>query len=1547
MTTYYVSPSGNNQNTGKTTDTAWKTLNFAIERLNPGDTLNVMAGEYDAGEQGASTGWSWTVNGSVSQPITIKSYGGDAILTGSASGSQNGYPLPIKDTGITHTMVDGSVVTYKGNKNSNALLKLVDCSYLILDGLWIYNSLAMGIEIVGSSLNKVTDWYVGHPSATTNAAKSHHIIIRNCTIADHRSRCMRIKQSFDVIVEDCNIYFGGWGFPDGGGGIQLIPCHYATIRRNKLHHLGGETIIMRNVGPAYNSRNVYIYDNISWDCEDGFYIDCAEKAIVARNFIYTTRQERKAPETKHTGGILTVHEGINDPVNVGIVVRTNEYDMQPGPCHDAFIISNIIVGCDTGILVKIDPTENPQEMQNVVIINNVVANSVSGENYRFGAKNVKDGVFKNNVSIHSSAGKHIGISGGATANSYFSDWDCDYNVYAGSDPTSDSQFYANLRGSNDQYDADVGYSTAAPDKGALVLRDDRAGYYVNFELAADWNDASGFVNALTSDAYNAGTAVTPSSDWNSDPYGQDPRDWVNVAYDFTNMGVKRIRSGTWDAGADEYGTSGVGSPVISSFTVNGGSSATVTTSDSVFFSCSASGGSGELQFWIYTKDPDNTIIYAPSGSHTYSATGDYTAKVVVRDELGYTDTATVSVTVTSETGAPSGAVTMDQILTYGGEASISTTGKPKAMFAILGGGVTDDTLVDNEILSMGLWAQSGQCAASLYAEHDAGTTITRTLNASGGFLHLITSDSVNSGNVVAVSGVDSDGFDLSWPSNHGSRKALIYTWYGDGVGTPFVGMVPLGANGSTYSWTGDYNCLIMPAALTAYSGRTQRGAISLGMAVRDGNQWCISYQNKNNRTSSQIDASIYTDRIAYCPSVSAYVTIESWTSEGGTIKVNGGDVDADTPLGLFNITDQTWDLGIYGTPTSTGSNTYTSSADVDLGSLGIDGQILWSLGLLGESYGVNLTDDTGGVFSFFGADDTNNYTISVQSDVGAPVSDESSYYADQYVQRSYDGTLLTEGNQSIVTDGFDINPTTVSSTSYKNVYALFETTEGSSAITASFDYYNLAFPDDDHLETGETIRFVSTSAPTGGYELASFQWVIDGIVGSTNYYTSNAFSTPGWHTVSLTVTDTNAAEATVEKVIYIWLGQFQIEYDDSVAIYPPWGYGEVPLTCYIYGDYVTVTPPEGGTISKWIWEVAGRRFVTDPGDDVSWYQEEPGNFTLWFSVEYEPIPGTYGTTQWHGFDNQFVFVDLISSDVKILSDIGPYRTIHSDQEVKFGVSAYSIVQTNDKHTYDTILWDFGDGTTLDSTDGDSYTDYWEPTHTYEADVPFYKWYDVTVTLNDGLDTEISGVFTNFIGVFRSDWNYYKIVAQNIDELITRIQNLKAIDFLDGTWIQESSPNTNVWTHTESMPWADSGVYVVEDGTPLTPQNSIADCQANAGSYYVSGTSPLVVHVHASDSGSPNTNGSAYRWLYGFKINVHDTVSVGESVTAGGIRNISVTDALTAGESVSASGPMNPSLSDAVSLSESITVQIQAIVYARNANVSDDIEVGESVTVSIP
>lgn len=206
MTTYYVSTSGNNSNSGTSTSSPFKTINYAVGRCGSGDTVYVRNGTY-------TEGISLTKSGTKSNYNTLTNYQNEKVTIKRSDIYNHGISVSsnywvISGFEITNTWHPITV----GKGYHDVIMKNLDChrngySLVLNDGS--YN---MSIE----------DCIFHHPhSGSTNFIGlrgednfiSHHITIRNCTFNDcgHNSINFYTSQAnqhydgtTDILIEGCN-----------------------------------------------------------------------------------------------------------------------------------------------------------------------------------------------------------------------------------------------------------------------------------------------------------------------------------------------------------------------------------------------------------------------------------------------------------------------------------------------------------------------------------------------------------------------------------------------------------------------------------------------------------------------------------------------------------------------------------------------------------------------------------------------------------------------------------------------------------------------------------------------------------------------------------------------------------------------------------------------------------------------------------------------------------------------------------------------------------------------------------------------------------------------------------------------------------------------------------------------------------------------------------------------------------------------------------------------------------------------------------------------
>ena len=227
-TDYYLSPSGNDGNSGTFTS-PWLTFNKAIPNLKPGETLYVRGGTY------YQNGYHWIApTGLANQPITIKAYGQEKPI------------------------FDGR------NQNSDLLVIKNSVAYIIIDGLTIQN--------------------YGHPDwgggAIFTQGGAHHITIRNCTFLNNgliqQAHHIYIGAPGDNIIVHNNFFKNE---TRAGGGVHLWGKG-STFSKTNIYIYNNIFINdYWGVVAGDGVQNLHIYNNtfynnasninFEWDGQDG------------------------------------------------------------------------------------------------------------------------------------------------------------------------------------------------------------------------------------------------------------------------------------------------------------------------------------------------------------------------------------------------------------------------------------------------------------------------------------------------------------------------------------------------------------------------------------------------------------------------------------------------------------------------------------------------------------------------------------------------------------------------------------------------------------------------------------------------------------------------------------------------------------------------------------------------------------------------------------------------------------------------------------------------------------------------------------------------------------------------------------------------------------------------------------------------------------------------------------------------------------------------------------------------------------------------------
>lgn len=215
--TLHVSADGNDANDGTSSTKAFRTLQKAADRAEPGDTVLIGDGTYDDG--------------------------GDTKSRGSSLVSLRKFGRP--DAWTTFKAAPGArpVLRPKGWGGIN-----ITGSYYIIDGLTVtgFNDSIRLVDALKEAQNKKPDPYFntngivieGRQSAPDK--KPHHVIIRNCTVSKMPGAGICALEADYFTIEDNLVFENAWFMRYGGSGITSLhawahddaPGYHIVIQRN-------------------------------------------------------------------------------------------------------------------------------------------------------------------------------------------------------------------------------------------------------------------------------------------------------------------------------------------------------------------------------------------------------------------------------------------------------------------------------------------------------------------------------------------------------------------------------------------------------------------------------------------------------------------------------------------------------------------------------------------------------------------------------------------------------------------------------------------------------------------------------------------------------------------------------------------------------------------------------------------------------------------------------------------------------------------------------------------------------------------------------------------------------------------------------------------------------------------------------------------------------------------------------------------------------------------------------------------------------------------
>ncbi len=193
----YVSPSGNNSGDG-TINSPYRTISYALEQAESGDTVILRQGEYNEAVR-------------IRVPITLKSYPGEHARI---------Y------TGIDNEDIDTTLTID------------VDADGTVIDGLEITGGYYYGIALFTK-----WDWGEEDRSGATD------ITIKNCNIHHTGRDCIKITPECDrVKIENCEIHHSGARYGENAEGIDNVNSDYMVVKNCYIHDTGSTGVYVKGGG---------------------------------------------------------------------------------------------------------------------------------------------------------------------------------------------------------------------------------------------------------------------------------------------------------------------------------------------------------------------------------------------------------------------------------------------------------------------------------------------------------------------------------------------------------------------------------------------------------------------------------------------------------------------------------------------------------------------------------------------------------------------------------------------------------------------------------------------------------------------------------------------------------------------------------------------------------------------------------------------------------------------------------------------------------------------------------------------------------------------------------------------------------------------------------------------------------------------------------------------------------------------------------------------------------------------------------------------------
>lgn len=276
---WFVSPTGNDSNSGTSQASPFQTIQAAVDLAQPGDVINLLAGTYKASDYDTvqTELQSYLSTPYANIPASIGEINPTREL---ARFTNSGTP----DAYITLRAFQGAAV--KLSFNGLYGINFVGASYIVIEGLEIEGP-SLDISYSMADRNRTL-----RPRSTAFAGigvqirNSHHIIVRDCFIHHTPGAGVRSDDSDYLVYEGNIVSHCNWWTPSGSSAMVVASA------RSYDNYEGDKIWIRRNV--VHSSWNTQVFTLISRDPDDTGYGGAMHGKIEDGQGLYTTRNNGSA-----------------------------------------------------------------------------------------------------------------------------------------------------------------------------------------------------------------------------------------------------------------------------------------------------------------------------------------------------------------------------------------------------------------------------------------------------------------------------------------------------------------------------------------------------------------------------------------------------------------------------------------------------------------------------------------------------------------------------------------------------------------------------------------------------------------------------------------------------------------------------------------------------------------------------------------------------------------------------------------------------------------------------------------------------------------------------------------------------------------------------------------------------------------------------------------------------------------------------------------------------------------------------------------------------